>query len=236
MRRFQDMDDARIERLFDGRVPIDDADLGQVARFLGDVSDALPEEQTAALETEHLTAITEAVRLLPADAPAGSSRDSWLRPANRPAFRTAFARGWAIASVALAGILAFGGAAYAGVLPSPIQHAVATAVQAAGLHIPDPEPTVSVGVDTMPGSPTPDTGGGSPSNVGVHGSSQSTSGTAGVNKGGQDLPAQSNAVDASKGKVTGDAPTGKKATPRSKRQGVGPRERSSDHGKPPQDD
>lgn len=234
MRRSPDTDEARIERLFDGRVPFDDADLGQIAQFLGDLSDACPEEQTGALESSHLAAMAEVVRLLPADARPDKSQASWRGSAKRPAFRTAFARGWAIAVVALAGVLAFGGAAYAGVLPAPIQHAVATAVQAAGIQIPDPGQTVPAQIDTMPGSGTPDTGDGAPANVGVHGSSQWTAGTAGVNKGGQDLPGQSNAVDASKGKVTGDAPTGKKVDPRAKRRGVGPRAGSLNQGKPPQ--
>ncbi len=234
MRRFQHTDDAQIERLFDGRVPCDDADIGSVARFLGGLGDALPEAPTSSLEGSHLAAMAEAVRLLPADVRPDAGRASRWGSARRPAFKTGFARGWAIAAVALAGVLAFGGAAYAGVLPAPLQHAVATAVQAAGLRIPDPEPAVSVGVETMPGSGMPDASDGSPSNVGVHGSSQSTTGTAGVNKGGQELPAQSNAVDASKGKVTGDAPTGKKAAPRSKRRGVGPRAGSSSQGKAPE--
>jgi hypothetical protein len=233
MRRFPDTDDTRIERLFDGRVPFDDADLGQVARFLGGLGDALPQEQTSELETVHLAAMAEAVRLLPADARSDASRTSWRGPAERQSFKTAFARGWAIAAVALAGVLAFGGAAYAGVLPAPLQHAVATAIQSAGIHIPDPGETVPSGIDTMPGSGAPDAGG-SPANVGVHGSSQPTTGTAGVNKGGQELPGQSNAVDASKGKVTGETPTGKKADPRAKRRGVGPRAGSSSQGKAPQ--
>ena len=237
MRRFSNTDYARIERLFDGLVSADDdADLGQVAQFLRDLDRAYPEEQTGALEASHLPAMIEAARLS-----AGHSQSD-ISPAagfRRPAFKNVSAHGRAIAAFALAALLAFGGAAYAGVLPAPLQHAVATAVQAVGIDLPNPGQADTSHVDRVPASKEPAVGNGAPASTGEVGSSQaatgtsSTSGTTGVNKGGQDLPSQSEAVTASKGRVTGANPS-KKAGPRAKRRGVGARGKSSHHGKAPQ--
>jgi hypothetical protein len=229
MKRFPNTDDARIERLFDGRVPADDADLGPVAGFLAEVDRALPEQQTGALEASHVTAMIEAAGIVEVDRRPGVSG------LGRPAPKTVFARRWAIATAAAAALLAFSGAAYAGVLPAPLQHAVATAVQAVGIELPNPGEAEAPHIDPVPGVGALGAGNGATNSnsVGGVGPSKVDTPTAGVNKGGQDLPGQSNAVTASKGRVTG-ATTGNNAHPRAKRRGVGPRDHWPEHGKAPQ--
>jgi hypothetical protein len=67
-----------------------------------------------------------------------ATKPSVAKVAGRPVFSRVLARGWAIAAISTAGLLAFGGAAYAGVLPAPIQNVVAGAARSVGVELPRP--------------------------------------------------------------------------------------------------
>jgi hypothetical protein len=104
-----------------------------------------------------------------------------------------------------------------------------------GIELPNPGEAEAPHIDPVPGVGALGAGNGATNSnsVGGVGPSKVDTPTAGVNKGGQDLPGQSNAVTASKGRVTG-ATTGNNAHPRAKRRGVGPRDHWPEHGKAPQ--
>jgi hypothetical protein len=99
-------------------------ELDDVATFFRELRENLVEAPLATLEATHLAAISEATRLAPSPATQ-----------QRPRFRRLAAR-TTIAAVGLALVAAFGGAAYAGALPSGVQGKVADIVGNVGLSLP----------------------------------------------------------------------------------------------------
>ena len=143
MRSLTNIPDATVDRLLDGQEPADSR-LEGVAEFLQDLRSAYPEESTTALEAAHLGAMLEAAQLLAEKhAPAEQSLESalawqqWL--ARALSFRGLAAHKWAAAgALSVLGVMAFGGAAYAGLLPAPIQSAASAFVGQVGITIPAP--------------------------------------------------------------------------------------------------
>ena len=138
-----DISDDEIDRLLAGHKP-EDGRLDGVAQLLQGVGRAYPEESTAALEATHVAAMLETAKFL---AENGESAEKSLDPAlafqarsgHIFAFKNLAAHKWASAAVLSgAGLLAFGGAAYAGVLPAPVQEATSDLVQQVGISIPKP--------------------------------------------------------------------------------------------------
>ncbi len=125
--------DAEIERLMRAQTPEDDAGFAEIAQFLGDLDRLVPEQSTAALEVAHLAAImaeSQTLREVADDTP------SPVTPARSATsvFATLMAPRWAkVASISLAALLAFGGTAYAGVLPAPLQNAVSAMFRPIGI-------------------------------------------------------------------------------------------------------
>jgi hypothetical protein len=132
--------DAEIDRLLAGHQP-EDSRLDDVAQFLSDLDSSCSEESTAALEATHVSAMIEAAHLLAENPPAALPLGSALaaRGKRHPAFalKSLAAHKWATAAVLSAvGMLAFGGAAYAGVLPEQIQDTTSVVVERVGIKIP----------------------------------------------------------------------------------------------------
>ena len=148
MRWLSDINDADIERLLGGHVP-GDTRLEGVAQFLDQLDRAIPEESTAPLETSHVAAMLATSQLLAelgdaAERPTAESKlsadpASDLKERNGAGvfFANLALHKWAaIVVVSLSGLLAFGAAAYAGVLPVPIERAVTAAARQVGITVP----------------------------------------------------------------------------------------------------
>jgi len=114
-----------------------DVELVDIARFFREMRIELEEGLPEAVESEHLIAIFNEARQLPVtsiDPPPAAAFHRSLRlrnPIRRLATRAT------IAAVAIAALGAFGGAAYAGVLPTPVQGRVATIARHIGLLLPN---------------------------------------------------------------------------------------------------
>lgn len=127
---------------------MDDAELGEVATFLRALDRACPEQSTLAVESSQLAAVLEAARLLGQDsalpATAALARDGGPAVGSQAKMKTpvphgVLARGWVkVTGLAVAALLLSGSAVYAGILPAPLQHAVASAAESLGVHLPDP--------------------------------------------------------------------------------------------------
>lgn len=141
------MDDRDIDRLFAGSHTEDDAALAQLAQVLQVVRDAYPEVSTEACEASHLATMMETAHLLaekggPVARPVSNAHGPALRASGLPIFRrTTLNDIWArksakVAAIALAAVLALGGTAFAGALPTPVQNVVATAAETVGIPVP----------------------------------------------------------------------------------------------------
>jgi hypothetical protein len=113
-----------------------DVEFVDIARFFREMRIELEEGPPEAVESEHLTAIFNEARQRPVtsiDPPPAAAFHRSLRL--RSPFRRLVTRA-TIAAVAIAALAAFGGAAYAGVLPAPVQGRVATVARHIGLLLP----------------------------------------------------------------------------------------------------
>jgi hypothetical protein len=187
MTRFRDMPEAEIGRLLGGQEPDDAAFLG-VSRFLKDLDSVIAEESTGALEAAHLAAMSEAAQL-PLDAGAadaagvlGSWRSWRLAWRQSVVFGRLAAHKWVAAgALATVGILSFGGATYAGVLPAPIQRATAALVKHAGIVVPTPRDAGQASLSDLHEITSSGTGsGGTTGSVSGNGGSSSGSSSSGV--------------------------------------------------------
>jgi hypothetical protein len=95
----------------------------------------LEEAPPASVEAGHLSGIFEEARLRHPPAPARQIPAQHGRPRLRSPLRRLAARA-RIAAVGLAALAAFGGAAYAGALPGPVQGKVADIARSVGLSLP----------------------------------------------------------------------------------------------------
>jgi hypothetical protein len=121
-RFFAKASDPEVDAVLAGRQT--GGELDDVATFFRELRENLVEVPSAALEATHLAAISEATRLAP-------SSVTQQRPRNRR-----FAARTTIAAVGLAIMAAFGGAAYAGVLPDGVQGKVADIAGNVGVSLP----------------------------------------------------------------------------------------------------
>ncbi len=148
MGRFSNMDEMDIERLLSGEAPSGDADLAEVAAFCKELGEAYPGVSTDASEATHVAAMMDTVRRLaenggPAERPASDVQEPVRQAAGLPTGRIdmlkdVWANKWArlAAAAVAAAVLAFGGTAYAGVLPAPVQDAVSNAAEQVGIELP----------------------------------------------------------------------------------------------------
>lgn len=132
MKQFDDISDADFEALRAGAIPGDDERLGEIARFAQDLNRAFPVSSTEALEGTHVSAMLATSRLMAANGEVVEAQ-----PRRQPMFTTFMhSRMAKISAAVAAAMLAFAGVAAAGVLPSPLQNAVADAVAPAGINLP----------------------------------------------------------------------------------------------------
>lgn len=110
--------------------------LEDVATFFREMRIDLEEAPSASVESRHLAGIFEEVRHLqpPAAEPLTTAATGSRRL--RTPFRLLAGRA-TFAAIGLAVLAAFGGAAYAGVLPTPVQDKVAGIARHVGLSLPD---------------------------------------------------------------------------------------------------
>jgi hypothetical protein len=143
MKRFSDTNDSDFERLLRQRAAENDASPHEdVTRFFSAIEDVYPEESTSALEERHVAAMMGTARAMDASVEANkliAEAASASRARSRLLTQFASHRWSSVASIALLLVfLAFGGAAYAGVLPDPIQQATSDLAARIGIHVPTP--------------------------------------------------------------------------------------------------
>ena len=148
MGRFSDMSDRDIERLFAGKAPEDDAELGEVARFFADLDEAYPEASTESCEAAHVAAMIATAQLLaengdPVARPVSKAHGPEVQASGLPKWRrNVMVRGLFASRLVRVGVIAavlalvFGGVALAGALPGPVQDGVAGAAQQVGFDLP----------------------------------------------------------------------------------------------------
>jgi hypothetical protein len=134
MRFFSRLSDRDTDAILAGNAPAGDDELQELAAFFHDVRVSLAEPPSTAIATTHLAAIAEAAR---ASALPGSEAQTTPEPRQRRLRNplTLPAR-LAAAAAGLALLAAFGGAAYAGRLPDPVQDKVADLARNVGLSLP----------------------------------------------------------------------------------------------------
>ena len=141
MRHSSDIHDADIERLLGGQ-ELEDDRLQETGQFFRELDAAHPEEPTAAFEAAHVAAMLDAARDVAGNGSAAlPGADVRRVPSPRTAWAAAYGRlaahKWvSAAALCLMGVLAFGGAAHAGVLPAPIQRATADFARQVGITVP----------------------------------------------------------------------------------------------------
>jgi hypothetical protein len=137
MKHFENISDADFEALRAGLIPGDDERLGEIARFADDLNKAFPASSTDALEGAHLSAMLATSRVMAANGEPAEESQSGIVPRRQPVFKTFLhSRMAKISAAAVAAMLAFAGVAAAGVLPSPLQNAVANVVAPTGIDLP----------------------------------------------------------------------------------------------------
>lgn len=152
MRRFRDMHEWNIERLFGGTAPAANDSLDDISWFVRDVQSAHPattvDEATA---SAHVSAMLDAASLSaengdPAAKPVSKAHGSASQASGLPKLRRKLVLSNLFASLAarvaagtVAAFTAFSGMAVAGVLPDPAQSVAATLASYIGLDIEDPD-------------------------------------------------------------------------------------------------
>lgn len=133
MRTLRGVSPQDLDRLLSGRVPAGGGELDDLTSFFRDLGHAFPQPRVEALEAEHLTAmmaVAEEIRQDQALAPATK------QPQQSVTSRHLFALRRKIAVGSAAALSAFSGMAVAGVLPPPIQTAVADTAGNVGIDLP----------------------------------------------------------------------------------------------------
>jgi len=136
------LSERELDLLLSGKGPSDYASLDELAAFFSEAADVLQEAPSEATSVRHLSAIAAAADAEFSQPSVGPSRANREAPSSRPrsklVFRNPFssvARKLALASVLV--LAAFGGTAYAGALPNPVQGAVSDAAETLGVSLPD---------------------------------------------------------------------------------------------------
>jgi hypothetical protein len=135
MRFFSRLSDRDADTILAGNVPADGGDeLQELASFFRDARIALAEPPATAVAAAHLAAIAEVARHAAGQA---SETAAPFRPRQRRLRNPlALPARLAAATAGIALVAAFGGAAYAGVLPDPVQGKVADIANTIGLSLP----------------------------------------------------------------------------------------------------
>ena len=164
MERFSKLSDSELGRLLGGEVPCENRDVAEVAAFfreMRDLAEVGPSQETA---RRHLAAMSAArvandvgatrplVTLATPPAPGSPVRRTWRTRMTRNPFASLRMRFAAVAAAGLT-LVAFGGAAFAGVLPDPIQGAVADLAGEVGLSLPGSESTTNPPAPATPSTP-----------------------------------------------------------------------------------
>jgi hypothetical protein len=150
MGKLSRLSDQEIDRLLTGQEPPEGGDLGELAAFVCDTAAVLPETPDEATAAGHLAAIVAAAQLQvehESSAPrpsvnlSGLSRKAlYFRGRRKQMSGNPFSRlAGKIALAAVVVLAALGGTAYAGVLPDPVQGAVADVADTVGLSLPGAE-------------------------------------------------------------------------------------------------
>ncbi len=136
MGRISRLSDQELDRLLAGKTPPHDGDLEELAAFMRDVR-LLEEPPAAETASKHITAIVEAAQAEPQAERARPAQRRFRRnlmPSTFSQVRTKLVI--VTAGAALLLLATFGGAAYAGALPGPVQGVVAGAAGNVGISLP----------------------------------------------------------------------------------------------------
>jgi len=152
MRRFSRLSDRELDSLLAGKAPSGNGDQAELAAFIRDLRASFQEKPAEATQARHLATIVEAAQLLAEGEDATATlvrpglppdRERSPRPRSR---RNLVKRSWlslpraklaAAAALMLLLLAAFGGAAYAGQLPDPVQAKVADIADNVGVQLND---------------------------------------------------------------------------------------------------
>jgi hypothetical protein len=138
--RLSSLSDHEIDRVLTGRALGADGALEEIAAFLEDVRPYFQEPPNDVTAAQHLAAIGQATRALSDGtgvAVHGFSADRARSQRARSRSRSTLGRRKLLVLAAALGVLlAFGGAAYAGALPGPVQGAVSDLVGNVGVSVP----------------------------------------------------------------------------------------------------
>jgi hypothetical protein len=127
------LSDRDVDAIVGGNAPRGEDELEELALFFREARNVLAEPPMAATAAAHLAAITQTARV------AGSQsagRRASVPPKRRKLRPVALPVRLAAAATGLALVAAFGGAAYAGGLPDPVQGRVAELVSNVGISLP----------------------------------------------------------------------------------------------------
>jgi hypothetical protein len=143
------LSDQELDRLLTGKEPPEGGDFGELAAFVCDVAAVLPETPDEATAARHLAAIVSAAQLQlehessaprPSVNPSGLNRKAlYFRGRRKMMSRNPFSSLASKLALAVIVLAAFGGTAYAGVLPDPLQGAVADVADTVGVSLPGAE-------------------------------------------------------------------------------------------------
>lgn len=161
MRKFWNISEQDIERIIGGQAPDGDEALEDIAMFFKDLDETYPEVSTESHESAHIHAMIQTAQLLadngkPVVRPASKAHGPESQVSGLPNLRRNIMVKVMLASTrvkaAAAGValvLVFGGTAFAGVLPAPIQDAVADAVKPIGIDLPNPDDSQAAEVKSL---------------------------------------------------------------------------------------
>jgi hypothetical protein len=145
--RFSKLTDQELDRLFTGKAPLGEDDLGDLAGFLRDVREGCQRPPSTETAARHLAAITQAAARAASDVTTGetlaaaSRRPATSRSIGRFAVRNPLShtrtRLAIVVGAAALMLAAFGGIAHAGALPTPVQHTVSDLVGSVGIDVPN---------------------------------------------------------------------------------------------------
>ena len=137
MGRFSRFSDRDLDALMAGKTPAGRGELDDLAAFLRDAAVVFEEAPDGGIESRHLAAIVQSARLLAEHDGLATEPTAAGEPARSP--RRKFMSRKLLVPVAVGVLLAlsvFGGVAYAGALPGPIQGPVADVVDNLGVSLP----------------------------------------------------------------------------------------------------
>ena len=150
MERISSLSDQEIERLLIANLQSGERDLEELSVFIQDVKTLLAEPPNEGTAAKHLAAMTDlAQRLAEGETPAvpvqAGSASARGRSGHTRTWRKPMRLKLLVAAVGLVLMAVFGGAAYAGVLPAPVQSSVADLAGKVGVILPVDETDIDEG-------------------------------------------------------------------------------------------